>query len=101
MHLSGGKCDDDEIDVAYASNLSGDCTFFKKGMHYCCKTKENPLKNCEWVGTGDCADNTCDATEITLRTHNQGDTFLGCNCEFPWLPQTIISNACEHGMLTQ
>lgn len=77
--LSGGDCDDDEIDVAYASNLNDDCTILKNGMHYCCKTRVAPFNDCHWVGKGDCADNTCEDDEITLRTHDQGDSFWGCN----------------------
>lgn len=45
---------------------------------YCCKTAEPPLQNCHWVGQGDCADNTCSAVEVTLRTDQQGDSCLGC-----------------------
>lgn len=45
---------------------------------YCCKTSEPPLKNCHWVGQGDCADNTCSAVEVTLRTDQLGDNRFGC-----------------------
>lgn len=82
VYFSGETCDDDELDIAYAANLSDDCTIRKHGMHYCCKTSDPPFKDCHWVGKGDCADNTCAAEEITLKTDDQGDSILGCFCEF-------------------
>lgn len=51
---------------------------FKYMSRYCCKTSEPPLKNCHWVGQGDCADNTCSAVEVTLRTDQLGDNRFGC-----------------------
>ncbi|KFA48851.1 hypothetical protein S40293_01490, partial [Stachybotrys chartarum IBT 40293] len=77
----GGDCDDDEIDVAYATNLHDRCTIMSHGMHYCCRTRIAPFEDCHWVGSGDCADNTCADDEITLRRHSQGGSAWGCNCE--------------------
>ncbi|KAL5331034.1 hypothetical protein ACEPPN_000563 [Leptodophora sp. 'Broadleaf-Isolate-01'] len=50
---SGGSCEDDEDDLAYAINLNDKCTIFKKGMHYCCRKKLAPLGECHWGATGD------------------------------------------------
>lgn len=70
---SGGKCDDDETELANALNLDGSCKLWSQYQHNCCKYKP-PLKNCHWVGRGDCAENTCqERTEVTVATNDQGD----------------------------
>lgn len=84
FYPSGSTCKDDEESVAYQWDRTGWGTTFKHGNHYCCpKSEPIPLKNCHWVGKGDCADNTCNAEEVTLATDNMGDAFTGCSCEFP------------------
>ncbi|KAE8308047.1 glycoside hydrolase [Aspergillus transmontanensis] len=74
-----GSCKDGEVSVAEAANMNGKCTVFHHTMHYCCKDNPVPLKDCHWVGKGDCGDNTCSSTEVTLATDNQGDSLTGCN----------------------
>ncbi|EJP61449.1 symbiotic chitinase [Beauveria bassiana ARSEF 2860] len=70
-----GRCKSDETKVAYQ--------FHEKdglGLKYCCKDdKPMPVSNCHWVGQGDCAQNTCAKTEITLRTSGRGGSFNSCN----------------------
>lgn len=79
---SGSTCTDDEESVTYQWSRSKWGTVFKHGNHYCCpKSQPIPLQNCHWVGKGDCADNTCNAEEVTLTTDNQGDTYYGCACK--------------------
>ncbi|KAJ6071566.1 hypothetical protein N7499_009580, partial [Penicillium canescens] len=76
----GSTCKNDEESVAYQWDRTGWGTTFKHGNHYCCpKSEPIPLKNCHWVGKGDCADNTCNAEEVTLATDNMGDAFTGCS----------------------
>ncbi|GKZ39502.1 hypothetical protein AbraIFM66950_000449, partial [Aspergillus brasiliensis] len=74
-----GKCASGETSVATATNLYDKCTVFHHSMHYCCKTKPAPLTNCHWVGKGDCADNRCSSSEVTLATNGQGDSIWSCN----------------------
>ncbi|KAK2611936.1 hypothetical protein QQS21_002042 [Conoideocrella luteorostrata] len=70
-----GACHPDEKKAAYAfSDKDGE------GQAYCCKAnRPMPVSNCHWVGQGDCADNTCSKTEITLTTSSKGGTFDSCN----------------------
>ena len=70
--------------------LNGKCTVFKKGMHYCCKTRETPFKNCHYVGQGDCADKTCYDSEVTLKTDDQGDTLTSYSYESLCFPRITI-----------
>lgn len=57
-------------------------TVFKHGNEYCCpKNEPPPLLDCRWVGQGDCADNTCGASEVTLLTDERGDSYGGCSCK--------------------
>ncbi|CAI7654398.1 unnamed protein product [Penicillium viridicatum] len=74
-----GKCASGETSVATASNLDDKCTIFRHSMHYCCKTSPAPLTDCHWVGKGDCADNRCSSSEVTLATNGQGDSISSCN----------------------
>lgn len=72
-------CPVDEHEIATAIDTPDQsCSVFKYMSRYCCKTAEPPLKNCHWVGQGDCADNTCTALEVTLRTDQLGDNRFGC-----------------------
>ncbi|KAJ6111424.1 hypothetical protein N7523_007485 [Penicillium sp. IBT 18751x] len=90
----GSTCKDDEESVAYQWDRTGWGTTFKHGNHYCClKSEPIPLKNCHWVGKGDCADNTWNAEEVTLATDNMGDTYTGCS----YAMKTLNCNAdlCE------
>lgn len=73
----GGSCAAQEQEVAYAYNLK-DCTVFKNGQRYCCKDAARPLNNCHWVGQGDCADNTCSNSEVTLIVDPGGDSYSTC-----------------------
>ncbi|KAK2007854.1 hypothetical protein LZ32DRAFT_34490 [Colletotrichum eremochloae] len=73
------SCKDDEQDLATSIDTPDQsCNLFKYMSHYCCKTSQPPLRNCHWVGKGDCADNTCSANEVTLRTDSLGDSRLDC-----------------------
>ncbi|KAK2026961.1 hypothetical protein LX32DRAFT_723107 [Colletotrichum zoysiae] len=73
------SCKDDEQDLATAVDTPDQsCSLFKYMSHYCCKTSQPPLRDCHWVGKGDCADNTCSANEVTLRTDSLGDSLLDC-----------------------
>lgn len=76
----GDDCNSDEESVAYAYDHNGWATVFCHGFHYCCKKdRPIPLQNCHWVGKGDCADNTCAKSEVTLWTNDRGDTYSGCS----------------------
>ncbi|KAK2590532.1 hypothetical protein QQS21_011782 [Conoideocrella luteorostrata] len=70
-----GRCSSDEKKVAYIyDDQDGE------GQSYCCKRdKPMPVSNCHWVGQGDCADNTCAKTEITLTTSSKGGNYRSCN----------------------
>ncbi|KAF4839834.1 Mutanase [Colletotrichum siamense] len=73
------SCKGGEHDVATAvSSPDQTCNLFKYMSHYCCKSSQPPLRSCHWVGKGDCADNTCSATEVTVRTNSQGDSLVDC-----------------------
>ncbi|KAH6634677.1 glycoside hydrolase superfamily [Chaetomium sp. MPI-SDFR-AT-0129] len=76
----GSNCNSDEGSVAYAYDQPGwGANVFCNGFHYCCKKdRPIPLRNCHWVGQGDCADNTCAKSEITLWTNDRGDSYSGC-----------------------
>ncbi|KAK2803673.1 hypothetical protein FQN50_006889 [Emmonsiellopsis sp. PD_5] len=69
----GSSCKDDEESIAYMWDRTGWGTVFKHGNHYCCKKSEPiPYKDCHWVGSGDCADNTCADHEVTLEVSDRG-----------------------------
>ena len=55
------------------------------GQNYCCPKEKKAFDHCNWVGTGDCAQNTCARGEVTLTTDDYGDSDSSCNCEYPWL----------------
>ena len=59
--------------MAYAVSLNDACGYFNRGMHYCCGHNRAPLKNCHWIGQGDCADNTCNDREVVLARDSVGD----------------------------
>ncbi|KAM5443139.1 putative chitinase [Microsporum ferrugineum] len=72
-------CNDLDMKLAYAWDKSWGGTVFNHGNSYCCPaTRPPPYKDCHWVGQGDCADNTCDKTEVTLETDTRGDTYGSC-----------------------
>jgi chitinase len=74
-----GECNKDEESVAYARNRWGWSTVFCNGNHYCCKKdRPIPFRSCHWVGQGDCADNTCSKSEVTLWTNDQDDSYSAC-----------------------
>lgn len=80
---SGDDCGSDEEEVAYAYDRWGWGSIFCNGYRYCCKkSKPIPFSKCHWVGQGDCADNTCSKSEVTLWTNERGDSYTGCNCKF-------------------
>lgn len=73
------NCNSDEESVAQAYDCWGWASVFCNGYHYCCKkNRPIPLRNCHWVGQGDCADNTCAKSEVTLWTDTWGDSYSGC-----------------------
>ncbi|KAL7621055.1 hypothetical protein AAE478_008367 [Parahypoxylon ruwenzoriense] len=75
----GDSCKSDEESVAHAYDRWGWATVFCNGYHYCCKKdKPIPFRACHWVGKGDCADNTCDKTEVTLWTDGYRKKSLCC-----------------------
>ncbi|KAK1753839.1 hypothetical protein QBC47DRAFT_430865, partial [Echria macrotheca] len=82
----GEECGQTEADVAYSLTINGACNLFNTGVHYCCAHNKRPLKDCHWIGQGDCADNTCSATEITLARDPVGDSLWGCN----WGRQRVL-----------
>lgn len=54
-------------------------------MKYCCKTDVEvmPFAECHWVGQGDCAQNRCDESEITVATDPLGNNGLKqCLCMY-------------------
>lgn len=57
------------------------CGVFTYGNHYCCRDNPAPLENCHWVGEGDCADNTCSSTDVTLLVNDQDDDGNSCSCK--------------------
>ena len=71
---SGGSCLNIEHDLAKEK-----CGFFQK-KHFCCDDPL-PLRNCHWVGGGDCADNTCTKTEVTIARSDIGGEGSMCRCE--------------------
>ncbi|KAJ5956606.1 hypothetical protein N7501_010885 [Penicillium viridicatum] len=126
----GASCKSTETSVAKATNLNGmrlpqekalefvltqtgQCTSSSGPQHYCCKSNPLPLENCHWVGKGDCADNTCNSSEVMLATDNQGDSSSGCNwwrnkalcctasatpaaaCPLPAKPCVFYPEACD------
>ncbi|RDW83598.1 glycoside hydrolase family 18 protein [Aspergillus mulundensis] len=77
---NGKSCDDGDEEVAHKWEGNSMSTVLSHGSSYCCpKADKMPLENCHWVGKGDCADNTCSASEVTLLTDNRGDSYSGCN----------------------
>lgn len=80
---SGKSCLASEQKIAHMYDRWGIATVFCNGNSYCCPgDEESPFEDCHWVGQGDCAQNTCADTEITLLTDNRGDSYTGCSCEF-------------------
>ncbi|KAL3429986.1 hypothetical protein BDV09DRAFT_31381 [Aspergillus tetrazonus] len=76
---NGKRCDDGDEEIAHKWDGNSWSTVASHGSSYCCpKADKMPLENCHWVGKGDCADNTCSATEVTLLTDNRGDSYSGC-----------------------
>lgn len=83
---SGSSCKDDEESIAYMWDRTGWGTVFKHGNNFCCpKSQPMPYKNCHWVGSGDCAHNTCNENEVTLEVDSRGDSYSGCSCKLPSL----------------
>lgn len=54
-------------------------------MKYCCKTDVEvmPFSDCHWIGQGDCAQNRCDESDITVATDPIGNNGLKqCLCMY-------------------
>jgi chitinase len=100
----GGECNKDEESVAYTRDRWGGATVFCNGNHYCCKKGQPiPFRNCHWVGQGDCADNTCAKSEVTLWTDGLGDAYSTCGwwrkkalCCTP-NPEAMKEDICDSG----
>ncbi|KAG6187812.1 hypothetical protein E4U27_007679 [Claviceps purpurea] len=76
----GSSCKKDQQKIAYMWDKTGWGTVFKHGNEFCCpKDEQPPLLDCRWVGKGDCADNTCGSSEVTLLTDERGDSYGGCS----------------------
>ncbi|KAG8165716.1 hypothetical protein KVR01_004268 [Diaporthe batatas] len=93
----GASCKGDDAKVAHAYDKDGKCLYdtglkrgeghdldkryerYLGGNTYCCKKDRIAFNRCNWVGKGDCADNTCDRTEVTLLTNPYGDSSTSCN----------------------
>ncbi|KAG5951737.1 hypothetical protein E4U53_002386 [Claviceps sorghi] len=76
----GSSCKSDQQKIAYMWDKTGWGTIFKHGNEFCCpKNDPPPLLDCRWVGKGDCADNTCGGSEVTLLTDERGDSYGGCS----------------------
>ncbi|EUC49054.1 glycoside hydrolase family 18 protein [Bipolaris oryzae ATCC 44560] len=94
------KCKADEESVAHAFSINdnneclvelpplkrrGDELFSLQsrassgGQNYCCKKTKKAFDKCSWVGSGDCAKNTCERNQITLATDPYGDSDTNCN----------------------
>ncbi|KAI1840789.1 hypothetical protein JX266_012996 [Neoarthrinium moseri] len=105
---NGNTCGSDQQKLAYMWNHNGWATTFSHGSEYCCpKDQPAPLLDCRWVGTGDCADNTCGGSEITLLTDDQGDSWAGCS----WYrkkslcctvnPEAIETMSCDYDLCSE
>ncbi|KAL4958708.1 uncharacterized protein BDV14DRAFT_194358 [Aspergillus stella-maris] len=80
-----GQCHAGEVKIAsseYGDGMTKGCGegYEELAQSYCCpRSSAMPLENCHWVGKGDCADNTCSPTEVTLATDTVGGSYEGCN----------------------
>ncbi|KAF2130126.1 glycoside hydrolase family 18 protein, partial [Dothidotthia symphoricarpi CBS 119687] len=74
-------CQSDEDSVAHAFNINDDLVSRASdvGQNYCCKKSKKAFDTCNWIGKGDCAQNTCDRGEVTLTTDYYGDSDISCN----------------------
>lgn len=91
IETSGNPCKDNEQSIAHMYDRWGWGSVFANGNDYCCpKSSPMPFTGCHWVGQGDCADNTCDDTEVTLLVDNRGDSYWGCNCKTPLLCLRVV-----------
>ncbi|UKZ93576.1 uncharacterized protein TrAFT101_008486 [Trichoderma asperellum] len=101
----GSSCKSDQQKIAYMWDKTGWGTVFKHGNEFCCpKDDPPPLLDCRWVGKGDCADNTCSGSEVTLLTDGRGDSKHGCSwgrkralCCTP-NTQTLQTAVCDYDL---
>jgi hypothetical protein len=94
-------CQSDEVSIAHAFDINGECQeelpplkrrdgvqsglvpwASNDGQNYCCKKSKKAFDRCNWIGKGDCAQNTCDRGEVTLATNDYGDSDVACNCAY-------------------
>ncbi|OAA67644.1 symbiotic chitinase [Cordyceps fumosorosea ARSEF 2679] len=75
------KCSGDESELAkvvqYDDKDKGSkgCNWYKDGQRYCCKKGYKDVtafKYCNWVGQGDCGENRCSGTEVTVHQSSVG-----------------------------
>ncbi|KAM7216064.1 hypothetical protein V8F06_008537 [Rhypophila decipiens] len=67
--VCNGHCQGLETEMAKSK-----CGFYHERL--CCMNWVDTgpaLKNCHWVGRGDCADNTCSPSEVTVKRSTAGD----------------------------
>ncbi|KAM7215378.1 hypothetical protein V8F06_009239 [Rhypophila decipiens] len=75
----GSSCKSDQQRIAYMWDKTGWGTVYKHGNEFCCPRDDPPpLLDCRWIGKGDCVDNTCGGSEVTLLIDERGDSYSGC-----------------------
>ncbi|KAM3519834.1 hypothetical protein MY4038_009654 [Beauveria bassiana] len=85
------KCSSDERELAKVTQYEDKdkgikgCNWYKDSQRYCCKKGHNDVtafEYCNWVGQGDCAENRCSGSEVTVHTSSVGENgWKACLCK--------------------
>ncbi|PMB70234.1 hypothetical protein BM221_004885 [Beauveria bassiana] len=83
------ECDESELAkvTQYEDKDKGikGCNWYKDSQRYCCKKGHNDVtafEYCNWVGQGDCAENRCSGSEVTVHTSSVGENgWKACLCK--------------------
>ncbi|OAA37536.1 symbiotic chitinase [Beauveria brongniartii RCEF 3172] len=76
------KCSSDERELAKVTQYEDKdkgikgCNWYKDSQRYCCKKGHNDVtafEYCNWVGQGDCGENRCSGSEVTVHTSSVGE----------------------------